>query len=100
MGLCWFAFVITLHTYLKLIELITDKTVFSLSVGCIQLPFWWIPQSCGTFMSMPADLQSHRERDWAEGSPGESWGTAQLSCLFLKVFGLGAFCRVLGAQPQ
>lgn len=49
MGLCCFAFVITLHTYLKLIELITDKTVFGLSVGCIQLPVWWIPQSCATF---------------------------------------------------
>lgn len=71
MGLCCFAFVITLHTYLKLIELITDKTVFSLSVGCVRLPVWWLPQSCGTFRSMLAGPRSHRERvgrgvPWAE----------------------------------
>lgn len=33
MGLCCFAFVITLHTYLKLIGLISDKTVFCLSAA-------------------------------------------------------------------
>ena len=33
MGLCCFAFVITLHTYLKLIELISDKAVCSRPAG-------------------------------------------------------------------
>ena len=34
-GLCCFAFVITLHIYLKLIELISDKAVCSLPAGWI-----------------------------------------------------------------
>ena len=37
-GLCCFAFVITLHTYLELIELISDNAVCSLPAGWISFP--------------------------------------------------------------
>lgn len=88
MGLCCFAFVITLHTYLKLIELITDKTVFSLSVGCIQLPVWWIPQSCATFGGVLLAFG-------VGGLPWQSWeGTHRSFLPFLEGVWSGGSSRV------
>lgn len=94
-GLCRFAFVIALRTYLKLIELITDKTVFSLSAGAgTQLLIAEIPSPHVTSRSVLAGLQS-LGKSVGRGVPRESWETARLS----PALPSRGFSGVMGAKP-
>lgn len=65
-GLCCFAFVITLHTYLKLIELISDKAVCSLPASFLSAGFlshMWHLAACLLALGVTV----------GEGVPQESW---------------------------
>lgn len=94
-GLCSFAFVIALRTYLRLIELITDKTVFSLPAGAgTQLLIAEIPSPHVTSQSVLAGLQS-LGKSVGRGVPRESWETARLS----PALPSRGFSGVMGAKP-
>lgn len=73
--------VITSHAYPRLIELITDKTVLSLSVGCIQLLVRVSsPRVTSRSVCWPSEPQSVGRRR-PSGQLGDS---ASLFCSFFK----------------